>query len=109
LETIDVCSPYTLDGIFKTFEAAFRKIQASPEYVALTEQGGRPKIIVIVDALSSLPALLMPWERIVEFCNNHENVWSLVDAAHALGQIVDINLRKTQPDFWISASSVLVM
>jgi selenocysteine lyase/cysteine desulfurase len=109
LETVDVRSPYTLDGIFRTFEEAFQKIQASSEYVALTEQGERPKIIVIVDALSSLPALLMPWDRIVEFCNSHENVWSLVDAAHALGQIVDINLSKTKPDFWVSVSFVLAM
>jgi len=29
-------------------------------------------------------------------------VWSLVDAAHSIGQEVGINLGKAQPDFWIS-------
>lgn len=107
VETIDIGPSYTLDGIFKAFGAAFHKVQSSPEYVALTGQGERPKIVVIVDALSSNPGLLMPWERVVEFCKGRENMWTLVDAAHSLGQIADMNLRKTQPDFWVSVGSVL--
>ncbi|KAF9790913.1 PLP-dependent transferase [Thelephora terrestris] len=102
LETVDIGPPYALDGIFKSFEEGFKRVQSSPEYAALTEQGQRPRIVVVVDTLSSLPGLLMPWERVVGFCKGHENVWTLVDAAHALGQIVGINLNKTQPDFWIS-------
>lgn len=50
----------------------------------------------------------MPWERVVEFSKAHENVWTLVDAAHAIGQIVGINLNKTQPDFWVSVGSILL-
>jgi len=107
LETVDIGPPYTLDEIFRAFETGFQKVQSSPEYIALTEQGKRPKIVVIVDALSSLPGLLMPWERVVEFCKGHENVWTLVDAAHAIGQIVGIDLNKTQPDFFITVSYVL--
>ncbi|KAF9649870.1 PLP-dependent transferase [Thelephora ganbajun] len=102
LETVNISLPCTLDKIFRTFEAGFRKIQSTPEYIALTEQGERPKIVVIVDALSSEPGLLMPWERVVEFCKSHENVWTVIDAAHAVGQIVGINLSKTQPDFFVS-------
>ena len=104
--TVDIGPPYSHDEIFKAFEEGFIEVQSSPEYIALTEQGKRPKIVVIVDALSSLPGLLMPWERIVEFCKDHENVWTLVDAAHAIGQIVGLNLNKTQPDFWISVSTI---
>jgi hypothetical protein len=109
LETVDIGPPYTLDNIFEAFEGAFHRAQSSPEYVALTEREERPKIVVMVDALSSLPAILMPWERVVEFCKGRENVWTLVDAAHALGQIVDMNLNKSQPDFWISVGFILVM
>jgi hypothetical protein len=109
LETVDIGPPYTLDTIFKSFEAAFHKVQSSPEYEALAERGERPKIVVNVDALTSNPGLLMPWERVVEFCKGHENVWTLVDAAHAVGQIVDINLNKTKPDFWISVGPPLVI
>ena len=106
VETLEISPPYTQNELFGAFEARFHKIQSSSEYTALTEQGERPKIVVIVDALSSLPALLMPWERVVEFCKGQENVWTLVDAAHAIGQIVDINLSKTQPDFFVSVSFI---
>lgn len=109
LETINIEPPYTLESLFKTFGKDLKKVLSSPKYVGLTEQGKRPKIVVIVDALSSNPALLMPWERVVEYCKGYENVWTLVDAAHAVGQIVGINLNKTQPDFWISVSSVSVI
>jgi len=77
--------------------------------MTLTEQGERPKIVVIIDALSSLPGILTPWERVVEFCKGRENVWTLVDAAHAIGQIVGIDLNKTQPDFFITVGSILTI
>ena len=109
LETIDIGLPYTHENIFRAFEAEFNTVQSSPEYVALTKRGERPKIVVIIDAISSVPGLLMPWERLVEFCRGHENVWSLVDAAHALGQIVGLDLSKSQPDFWVSVSPILAM
>ena len=85
----------------------FQRVQSSSEYSALVEQGERPKIVVVVDGLSSNPGLLMPWERIVEFCKSHENVWTLVDAAHAIGQIVGIDLNKTQPDFFITVGAIV--
>lgn len=109
LEMINIGPPYTLNDIFNAFEAAFNRVQSSAEYVALTKQGERPRIVAIVDAISSMPGLLMPWERIVEFCKGHENVWSLVDAAHAIGQIVDTNLSEIVPDFWVSVRPILVI
>ena len=107
LETIEIAPPYTLDEIFRAFERALQKVQSSPEYVALTEQEERPRIIVVVDALSANPGLLMPWERVVELCKNHENVWTVVDAAHAIGQIIGIDLNKTQPDFFVTVGSMI--
>lgn len=102
LEMVDIGPPYTLNDIFKAFETALNRAQASAEYVALTEKGERPRIVVLVDAISSVPGLLMPWERVVDLCKRHENVWSLVDAAHAIGQLVGINLSEIVPDFWVS-------
>ena len=106
LETVVVSAPYTLDGMFRAFVECVKNAQSSPEYMALTDQGERPKIIVIVDAISSTPALLMPWERVVEFCKLQENVLSLVDAAHAVGHIVGINLNEVRPDFFISVGAI---
>jgi selenocysteine lyase/cysteine desulfurase len=35
-------------------------------------------------------------------------VWSVVDAAHSIGQEVDINLSKVKPDFWVSVSLLIL-
>lgn len=58
------------------------------------------KIMVIIDAIPSSPGVLLPWERMVQVCKE-ENVWSLIDAAHAIGQI-RLDLKAVDPDFWVS-------
>ena len=60
------------------------------------------KIIAVIDGIVSTPGQLMPWEGMVAICKE-ENVWSIVDAAHCIGQIA-FNLKKSQPDFWVSVS-----
>jgi len=37
----------------------------------------------------------------VAICKD-EQIWSVIDAAHSIGQEVGINLTKAAPDFWIS-------
>ncbi|KAF9269544.1 PLP-dependent transferase [Marasmius fiardii PR-910] len=59
------------------------------------------KIVAIIDAIVSNPGILLPWKEMSQVCKE-ENVWSLIDAAHAIGQEVNINLDKAAPDFWIS-------
>ena len=101
---IDIIPSYTHNGISETFQAGLEKIQSSPEYMMLTVQGKRTKDLVIMDAISSNPGMLIPWEWVVESCRTQENARTLVDAAHAIGHIVGINLHKTQPDFFVSVS-----
>lgn len=40
----------------------------------------------------------------VQICKE-EGVWSVVDAAHSIGQEMDINLGEVQPDFFLSVCS----
>lgn len=54
----------------------------------------------VVDAISSVPGVIVPWERIVTLFREHK-ILSLVDAAHAVGQI-HLNLKQSDPDFFIS-------
>jgi len=56
--------------------------------------------LVLMDAITSLPGVRFPWERVCKLCRKH-SVYSLVDAAHALTQI-SIDVSKTQPDFFVS-------
>ncbi|OCB85273.1 PLP-dependent transferase [Sanghuangporus baumii] len=59
------------------------------------------KIIAIIDSIASIPGALMPWKELVKICKE-EDVMSVIDAAHSIGQELDINLKETDPDFWIS-------
>lgn len=58
-------------------------------------------MFLVLDALTSNPGLLLPWERIAELCHK-EGIMSLIDAAHTIGQQVDVNLSISKPDFWVS-------
>ncbi|KAG8899649.1 hypothetical protein FRB99_006517 [Tulasnella sp. 403] len=58
------------------------------------------KIFAVIDTIVSNPGVTMPWEKLVEICRE-ENVWSLIDAAHGIG-VLNVDLNKTQPDFWVS-------
>ena len=46
----------------------------------------------------------MPGQEMVKLCKE-ENVWSIIDVAHSIGQEPNINLSEAQPDFWGSARS----
>ncbi|KAF8604139.1 PLP-dependent transferase [Ceratobasidium sp. AG-I] len=57
-------------------------------------------VVVVIDALVSNPGVLLPWEEMTKVCKE-EGAYSLIDAAHAIGQ-VDIDLAASQPDFFVS-------
>lgn len=59
------------------------------------------KVVAVIDSIISNPGVLLPWQEMVEICRDY-GVWSVVDAAHSIGQESDINLSKSKPDFWVS-------
>ena len=59
--------------------------------------------IAIIDAIISSPGVWMPWKEMVNICKE-QGVLSVVDAAHAIGQEVGIDLSESKPDFWISVN-----
>lgn len=68
---------------------------------AATAENPDPKIVCVVDSIVSNPGILLPWQEMVKICQE-EGVYSVVDAAHSIGQEMNINLEETQPDFWFS-------
>ncbi len=53
--------------------------------------------------LTQCPArILYPWEEIVKLCKKY-GALSLVDAAHAIGQILT-DVKKADCDFWVAVS-----
>jgi selenocysteine lyase/cysteine desulfurase len=49
----------------------------------------------------SNPGVLLPWKEMVAICKD-EGIWSVIDAAHSIGQEVGVNLKESAPDFWVS-------
>ncbi|KAJ6520397.1 PLP-dependent transferase [Mycena sanguinolenta] len=66
----------------------------------LTRKDGQ-KVVAIIDAISSVPAIVFPWKEMVQVCKQ-EGVLSVIDAAHAIGHQTNLELNKTDPDFWVS-------
>lgn len=60
-----------------------------------------PKVVCVVDGIISNPGILLPWREMVTVCRE-EGVYSVVDAAHCIGQELNIDLESVQPDFWFS-------
>lgn len=72
----------------------------------LKEESGVPrppssKIVVLFESISSTPAIVLPWKDMVRICRE-EGVWSIVDAAHSLGQEAGLQLSTVDPDFWVA-------
>ena len=76
----------------------FRAFLKSPE----AQVGKNNKRVVVIDSIISNPGIKLPWEEMVEVCRE-EGVWSVVDAAHSVGQ-EKLDLGKAKPDFWTSVS-----
>lgn len=89
--------PTSKEDILSRFRVHLKSIERIP---------GR-KVVAVVDALVANPGELLPWEELVKICKE-EDVISVVDAAHAIGQQTGINLNKADPDFWISVRVCVV-
>ena len=87
LTTFDIIAPTTHAKIVENFRAHVASIKSSAEY-----SKSSTKIVLVIDALASKPGLLLPWEKIVQL-SHKEDILTIVDAAHAIGQQVNINLR----------------
>ena len=92
----------TIDG-FKTIKIELDYPISDDDILRLTEStiSGNDRIkLVLVDAISSLPGVRFPWERVCAICRKYK-IYSFVDAAHAITQI-PIDIAKSQPDFFVS-------
>ncbi|TFL02279.1 PLP-dependent transferase [Pterulicium gracile] len=87
---------------FRTFIQSLAKTTPdSDQDVKSGPTTGTGKIVAIIDSICSLPGVLLPWQEMVKTCAEY-GVWSVLDAAHSLGQEPNINLTESRPDFWFS-------
>ena len=87
---VELKYPMGDDEVVAKFAEALEKLNAD----------GKKVRVAIFDTISSLPGVVVPWEKLVEICREH-GVLSLVDGAHGVGHI-ELNLARVQPDFFVS-------
>ncbi|KAF8194637.1 pyridoxal phosphate-dependent transferase, partial [Pholiota molesta] len=88
---IPISFPTTHAEIIETFKAYVRAHPAKPN----------KKRVAVIDSIISNPGALLPWKEMVNICKD-EDIFSVIDAAHSIGQEVGINLKESDPDFWVS-------
>ncbi|KAI0322578.1 PLP-dependent transferase [Amylostereum chailletii] len=97
-----IAFPTTRATIIEEFRAHIRLLRAQVDSHQKNITDGRKlKIVAVIDGLISTPGVSLPWKEMTQICRE-EGVWSVIDAAHAIGQEVDINLASVGPDFWVS-------
>ncbi|EIW86131.1 PLP-dependent transferase [Coniophora puteana RWD-64-598 SS2] len=97
LSTFNIQLPTTHAQIVESFEEHIKNLSSGLWRL----QSRNPRIIAVIDAITSTPGARMPWKEMVRVCAKYRAL-SVVDAAHALGQEPDINLGEAKPDFWVS-------
>ena len=96
LVTIPIAFPTTHAEIIRTFKEHLDANPANPN----------KRRVAIIDSIVSNPGCLLPWREMVKIAKDAD-VWSVVDAAHSIGQEVGLNLAEDAPDFWISVHALL--
>ncbi|KAL4066874.1 pyridoxal phosphate-dependent transferase [Scleroderma yunnanense] len=88
--------PTTREAILEAFRKHIRKVKE--EY---QDQDQNRKFVAVIDTIVSIPGALLPWKEMVAVCRE-AGVYSVLDAAHSIGQELNINLSEARPDFWVS-------
>ncbi|PAV16588.1 PLP-dependent transferase [Pyrrhoderma noxium] len=83
--------PTTSAKILEGFRAHLRSVPRFPGQ----------KVVSVIDSIVSNPGVLLPWKAMAQICKE-EGVLSVIDAAHSIGQEFEINLKQSDPDFWVS-------
>ncbi|EMD33519.1 hypothetical protein CERSUDRAFT_118090 [Gelatoporia subvermispora B] len=110
--SVEYIFPMTHAEIVDRFRARIREIkQLHPDSAfsyaysetdaAAAFAPGKNKFVAVIDSITANPGALMPWQEMVKICRE-EGVYSVIDAAHSIGQEPNINLGEADPDFWVS-------
>lgn len=113
----------THEQIVDAFRARVRELKQLHSQSQFTNLPRTPddngnKFVAVIDSIVSNPGVLLPWKELVKVCEE-EGIWSVIDAAHSVGQEVkfplcslriltltgfkpNIALNEAKPDFWVS-------
>lgn len=98
----DVPPHPTLSVVVLNFPTTHAEIiKVFKEHIQANPAKPNKKRVAVIDSISSNPGVILPWKEMVAICK-YEGIWSVIDAAHSIGQEVGINLTESAPDFWVS-------
>ncbi|OCH92527.1 PLP-dependent transferase [Obba rivulosa] len=112
LHSIEYTFPMTHAEIMDRFRSRLREVKKQYPNTAFgyaysegdanaAFKEGKNKFVAVIDSITANPGALMPWQEMVKICRE-EGVYSVIDAAHSIGQEMNINLGSADPDFWVS-------
>lgn len=92
--TVPLTFPMSHADVVKAFRTKIQEIKSTHPNTVFdilahdTDLGGKSnRMVAIIDSISSTPGVYMPWKDMVKVCQE-EGVWSVIDAAHSIGQEV---------------------
>lgn len=82
----------THQQVIDAFRARIRELKQQHSDAQFTNLPGTPedrgnRFVAVIDSIVSNPGVLLPWKELVNVCAE-EGIWSVVDAAHSVGQEV---------------------
>ena len=89
-EDVGLHWPAEDDEVVATFETKVKQVRSS----------GRRVRLAIIDTISSMPGLSIPYQKLVQKCKEL-GVLSLLDGAQGIGQI-PLDIGSLEPDFFLS-------
>ncbi|THU90144.1 PLP-dependent transferase [Dendrothele bispora CBS 962.96] len=103
-------APTTVSSSNETQHESGTTQQSQQKQSNTTANKKLPKVVAIIDSIISVPGVSLPWAEMVQIlreeCGGGEdaNVWSVIDAAHSIGQEVTLpkSISLAQPDFLIT-------
>lgn len=109
VSTFDLQFPISHASILRSFRVHIESIVGNKPSLDSQplegEMAHKRQIVAVIDSIASIPGALLPWVEMVSICREY-GIWTLVDAAHSIGQEQNINLTEARPDFWISVSQI---
>ncbi|KAJ3096813.1 hypothetical protein HDU97_005557 [Phlyctochytrium planicorne] len=69
--------------------------------IEMEERKGNTVVLAIFDAIASVPAVVLPLWELIPLCRSH-SIFTLIDAAHAIGQIPLQPILSLDPDLLVT-------
>ena len=86
------------DNIIKEYDLIIQTINNT--LIDMDDTDREKTIFCVFSHVTSLPSMLLPLKEIVDLFHQY-NILSIIDGAHSMGQILNINITESNCDFYV--------